>query len=452
MDPNTVSGPGLISSLEAMIQASVTAILDRRLGRASDSLDAQIQTAVAAAIDKRLGPAVGSLGNRMTSLIEQRLGSAVSSLNFRVNTAVTAALEQRLGPAGGALTAQITFTAAPFAILPSVSPLKAQVLGEVNRAKETETCPAEEELGEMHLMGKGGSIEKEQPTQKQGQKNGGPPEGEQPAQKQSPAKQSLDNGPTEKEQPAQKQNATGPEASTTFPEAGDEMLRLTAVSTKSNETASEETADTHSATSKSAVYPLFADDSSKSEAGSVAVLTAKVNAKTGEPSSSVDKPSAKRKANQKDEANKADDRGETESSSSEDNIEKPKRKRAKVKLDPPGYTQGPSLKFRRVSPKLTACAKNRGYPRVIDLKNFTESSNKQNLTMADVVATVLFNYDPLSLYAFTDMDNYPTFHFIRKESNRKLRNFAIERCRESYGVIVKVNTFQQVVGRAKLMQ
>ncbi|CAD6577448.1 MAG: hypothetical protein ASARMPREDX12_008352 [Alectoria sarmentosa] len=454
MDPNAASGPGLISSLEAMIQASVTAILDSRLGPASDSLDAQIQTAVTAALDKRLGPTIGSLGNRMTSLIEQRLGSAVSSLNYRVNTAVTAALEQRLGPAGGTLTAQITFTAAPYPILPSVCPPSAQALGELNRAKDTETCSAKEQLGKVQQMGSGGSIEKEQPSQKQGQKKGGPSEIELPAQKQSPAKQSLDNGPTEKEQPTQKQKATGPETSTTSPETGDEVLQHTAVSTKSNETASKETADTHSTTSESAVYPLFTDGSSRGKAGPGAVLTAKANAKTGGPSSSADKTLAKRKANKKDEANKADDTGETESSSSEDDgdKEKPKRKRAKVKLDPPGYTQGPSLKFRRVSPKLTACAKNRGWPRVIDLKNFTEASNKQNLTMADVVATVLFNYDPLSLYAFTDMDNYPTFHFIRKESNRKLRNFVIERCRESYGVIVKVTTFQQAIGRTKLMQ
>ena len=90
------------------------------------------------------------------------------------------------------------------------------------------------------------------------------------------------------------------------------------------------------------------------------------------------------------------------------------KERAKVELDPPGFTDGPPIKFRRVSPKLTACAKSRGFPRVIDLKNFTAASNKQNLTilMADVVATVLFHYDSLSLSAFMDMDNYPTFHFV----------------------------------------
>lgn len=93
MDPNAASAPGLISSLEAMIQASVTTILDRRLCPVGDTLDAQIQTDVAAALGKRLGPAVGSLGNRMTLVVQQRLGSAVNLLNYRVNTPVVAALE-----------------------------------------------------------------------------------------------------------------------------------------------------------------------------------------------------------------------------------------------------------------------------------------------------------------------------------------------------------------------
>ena len=47
--------------------------------------------------------------------------------------------------------------------------------------------------------------------------------------------------------------------------------------------------------------------------------------------------------------------------------------------------------------------------------------------MADVVATVLFNYDPLSLHAFMDLDMYPTFRFVRKERDRKAKNFVIER-------------------------
>lgn len=417
MDPNAASAPSLISSLEAMIQASITAVLDRRLGPAGDTLDAQIQAAVTAALDKRLGPAVGSLGNRMTSLIEQRLGNAVSTLNFRVNTSVTSALEQRLGPVGGTLTAQITFTAAPLPVLSSVPPPKAQALGEVNGTKETNgTSLAEEELAKAQPMGH--------------------------------------DGCKEKEHSAPKQNATGPEASrSASPDSGDELSVTPALPEKSNESKRQETAAIHSEISKSALHPLFTNGTSISKAGPSVVLTAKLNAKTGGPSSSTDKTPAKRKANHKDEANKADETGESESSSSdeESDNEKPKRKRAKVKLDPPGYTDGPSLKFRRVSPKLTACAKNRGYPRVIDLKCFTEASNKQNLTMADVVATVLFNYDPMSLYAFMDMDQFPTFHFIRKESDRKLRNFVIERRRESYGVVVKVVAFLQTVGRTKLM-
>ena len=431
MDP-AASAPGLITSLEAMIQASVTSILDRRLGPASGTLDAQIQTAIASALDKRLGPEVGSLGNRMTSLVEQRLANAVSTLNFRVNTAVTAALEQRLGPVGSALTAQIIFAAAPLTVLSSVAPPKAQVSDMANKTKETNvTSQAEEELGKAQPLGNGAITEKEQP-----------------AREQSPAKQLLKSRPTEKEQPAQKQNATEQEASnTTSSESGAEITLATAVSGESNKSTSNETSATPSDASKGAVYPLFADGPSTGKAGSSVVLAAKPNAKTTGPSFGADKSPAKRKASQKDEGNKTDDTGESEFSSSEESDkQKPKRKRAKIKLDPPGYTNGPAIKFRRVSPKLTASAKNRGYPRVIDLEGFTRASNKQNLTMADVVATVLFNYDPLCIPAFMDTDQYPTFHFVRKESDRKVRTFVIERRRERYGVVVKVCNLELILG------
>lgn len=442
MDPNAAPVPGLISSLEAMIQASVTSVLDRRLGLAGGDLDTQIQTAVAAALDRRLGPAVGSLGNRMTSLVEQRLGSAVSTLNFRVNKSVTAALEQRLGPAGSALTAQITFTAAaPPSVLASAALPKVQVSGLMNGTKETNrACPIEEELGGTQPIRSGASTGYEQPTQEQGQDNSGQ-EKEQPAQKLSPAKPPSDTGPIEKEKVAQEPNATGQEASkTTSAESGNEISLPVVMSAQSNESISKQTASSQTGASETAVYPLFTDGPSKSNAGLSAVHTAKPGSKTTEPSIGANKNPAKRKTNQTDEGKKANDTGESDSSQSEEEVDsgKRKRKRAKVKLDPPGYTNGPPIKFRRVSPKLTACAKSRGYPRVIDLKSFTEASNKQSLTMADVVATVLFNYDPLSLHAFMDIDTHPRFHFIRKESNRKARNFVIERRRESYGVVVEV--------------
>ena len=441
MDPNAAPVPGLISSLEAMIQASVTSVLDHRLGLAGGDLDTQIQTAVAAALDKRLGPAVGSLGNRMTSLVEQRLGSAVNTLYFRVNKSVTAALEQRLGPAGSAMTAQITFTATHPPVLASVGPPKVQASGLVNGTKGTKrTCPTEEELGRTQPIGNDASMEKEQPTQEQGQTDGGQ-EKEQPAQKLSPAKLPSEIGPIEKEMPAQEQNATGQEVSkTTSAESGNEVSLSANISAQSNESISKQTASSQNGASETGVYPLFTDGASRSKASLSAVHTAKPGSKTTGPSIGTDKNSAKRKPNQTDEGNKAIDTDESDSSPSEEEVDsgKRKRKRAKVKLDPPGYTNGPPIKFRRVSPKLTACAKSRGYPRVIDLKSFTEASNKQSLTMADVVATVLFNYDPLSLHAFMDTDTFPTFYFARKESNRKARKFVIERRRESYGVVVEV--------------
>lgn len=417
MDPNAASAPSLISSLELMIQASVKSALDGRLGPAPDTLDAQVQAAVAAALDKRLGPAVGSLGNRVTSLIEQRLGNAVSIVNHRVERSVTAALEQRLGPAGNSLTAQITFTPAPFAERLSAPQSKDRVLGEGAVTKETNaTYPAVEQLAIVQPVDSRGSKEKEEPTQKR--------------------------------------NATEFEASKTLtPNSVHELSVYAAASDKGNEPTIKKTRTPKSGTHKGAIYPLFVDSAPKRKTGISDSLIATLSPRSPKPFSSAVGDLAKRKANKKDEANKADDPSELEilPLEEESEYEKPKRKRPKVKLEPPGYTNGPSIKFRRVSPNLTACAKNRGFPRVIELKDFSEASNKENLTMADVVATVLYQYDPRSLAAFIDKDNYPTFHFIRKESDRKARNFVIERRRESYGGVVEVSGVQLVVQRMKLI-
>ena len=417
MDPNAASAPSLISSLELMIQASVNSALDRRLGPAPDTLDAQVQAAVAAALDKRLGPAVGSLGNRVTSLIEQRLGNAVSIVNHRVEKSVTAALEDRLGPAGSALTAQITFTPAPFSEMLSTPQSKARALGEGPVTKETNAnYPAVEQLANVQPVGNRGPKEKEKLTEK------------------------LDTNELE----ASKMPT---------PDSVDELSVHAATSDNGDEPTIIKSRTTKSGTHKGAVYPLFVDSASKRKSGTGDSLTAEPSPRNLKLFSSVDANLAKGKTNQRDEANNVDDLSESGSLPSEEESEKekPKRKRPKVKLDPPGYTNGPAIKFRRVSPKLTISAKCRGLPRVIELRDFSEASNKANLTMADVVATVLFEYDPRSLEAFIDKDNYPTFHFIRKESDRKARNLVIERHRESYGGVVKVSGVQLVVHRMELI-
>lgn len=119
---------------------------------------------------------------------------------------------------------------------------------------------------------------------------------------------------------------------------------------------------THSGASKNALYPLIVNDSSKSNAYSEIVFTAKPNKKTGGSPNGADRNSAKWMANQKGGTNKADDTGVSESLSSEEKSDnkRPTINRAKVKIDPPGYTNGPSVRFWRGSPKLTACAKSRG--------------------------------------------------------------------------------------------
>ena len=412
MDQNAASAPGLISSLEAMIEASVASIFDRRLGLTADTLYSQVEAAVAAAVDKRLRLEAGSLYNRMTSLIDQRLGNAVGTLNYRVDKSVTAALEQRLGPAGSALDAQITFTAVPFSTLPSVPPPNAQALRGANGGKESnKICPTEEELATGKITSSGNPIEQEQPTEKQ---------------------------------------SVGESEASQMPlDPGHVISTSTATAGEGNERTSKETDVPKTGASEYAVYSIFAGNASNAKADTGITITAKPNEIVEEPSSTTDKAPTKRKANQRGEAKKANNLGNSETSSSEeeesDNEQakpKRKRKRPKVKLDPPGFNKGPMIKFRRVSPKLTASTKCRGHPRVVDLKSFSEASNKQNFTMADVIATVLFNYDPMSLYAFMDTDMFPAFQFVRKEKSREAKNFVIEKSRTPYGVLVKASAIQ----------
>lgn len=122
----------------------------------------------------------------------------------------------------------------------------------------------------------------------------------------------------------------------------------------------------------------------------------------------------------------------------DENEAPPKKKRAKV--NPPGYTEGPSIRFLKVCSQLTARTKGgRGHPRVVDLESFTKHSNKQTFTMADIVATILWNHKPESLKAFLDIE--PSFSFVRKEGDKKRRNFAIERREEGSGTMVTVSGF-----------
>ena len=447
MDPNTAPAPDFVTSLEAMIQTSSNAILDRRLGPASDNLDARIEAAIAAALDKRLGPEVGSLGNRMTSLVEQRLANAVESLNDRVTSSVAVALEQRLGPAGGALRAQITFTSAPFPALPSATPPKAQALGDVDGAKETKGTCLSEELEQAQSEGNRTFAEEEPSRQKQSPDNTRPLLQERSADDAILTKQTGDTGATGNEQPAQKQNANVSETSqTACSESAPESAPPPALSERwKHVLTSKETATIRSDGSKSTASQPVADGLRKSKAFPRVLLEAKPDSKTAGQSSSLADTPTKRKANQKEQVSEADNTGDLEASSLEeenDSNGEPINKRARFKLDPPGYTEGPPIQFR--SNVHTECGQKHGYPRIVNLDSFTEASNKEDLTMADVVATFLFNYDPLSLDAFMDTDKFPDFELFRSESGRNTRHFVIQRRREPSGITVKVFNLHQI--------
>lgn len=107
--------------------------------------------------------------------------------------------------------------------------------------------------------------------------------------------------------------------------------------------------------------------------------------------------------------------------------EKGSSQKKRLTVNPPGYTDGPLVQFRKDCSQSTATRGRRGYPRVVDLNSFEDESNKQYFTMADTVATILWSHGPETFAAFFDIEDKATFSFVRKENEKKRRNFAIER-------------------------
>ncbi|KAL9638625.1 MAG: hypothetical protein Q9164_001432 [Protoblastenia rupestris] len=104
----------------------------------------------------------------------------------------------------------------------------------------------------------------------------------------------------------------------------------------------------------------------------------------------------------------------------------PSPKKPKKKKDPSGFSDGPPMKFAQVTPRLPA-SRGRGYPRIVDLEVFDKSTDKQMLTMADIVATILWNHSKTAFDKFLAVNIRPNFSFIRREKNGKDKNFVIQR-------------------------
>lgn len=107
----------------------------------------------------------------------------------------------------------------------------------------------------------------------------------------------------------------------------------------------------------------------------------------------------------------------------------------------PGWKTGSLVPFLKVCDQLSRDPKQRGYPKVVDLANFTVNNNMANFTMADVVATVLCFHNLQTLQMFLDSKNNPSFNFIRKELVSKKRNFVIEKI--AIGLESKVTVSQR---------
>ncbi|KAK3173682.1 hypothetical protein OEA41_007014 [Lepraria neglecta] len=85
------------------------------------------------------------------------------------------------------------------------------------------------------------------------------------------------------------------------------------------------------------------------------------------------------------------------------------------RTDRPGYTDSPPIMLLRITDRGVAYA--RGWTRLVDIDHFTAHSNKAELIMAEIVATVLYNHHPYTLDAFLNMETRPNFSFTRKDES-----------------------------------
>ena len=112
MDRSPTPAPSLISSLEAMIQASVAAALQHQLAPVNKPLNTQMEEAVTAVLDRQLDPLRDSLNAQIEATVDaaldRRLSTMSGTLDTRFRPLVDAARERRLGPVGSPLNALIT--------------------------------------------------------------------------------------------------------------------------------------------------------------------------------------------------------------------------------------------------------------------------------------------------------------------------------------------------------
>ncbi len=135
MDRAKAPSPGLMSSLEAMIDKSVSAALDRRLGPARDPLSVQVDAAIASALDRRLG-------------------LAGVDLDSHIEVSVARPVGRKFGPHGSVVDAQVVFGARqPLQDLPLEDELATAQLGhsdDSNRGYAINKVHAKKEVLSVH--------------------------------------------------------------------------------------------------------------------------------------------------------------------------------------------------------------------------------------------------------------------------------------------------------------
>ena len=410
MDYKNAQGPDLIMSLEAMIEASVNAALDRRLGAASDAPRTYIEKAVTASFDQRLGPDCVNLRNQIglsvTAAVDQRLGLFGSTLQAQISLGLPTTPNfqhphQRNALASEDYETDRSITQAYQSISgqdPSTAPI---VKGELNDINEFRVLEGSEDIPkveeDLEMMTQDQSTYVPASKEVSGEKNNG---------------NTSEGIPPLIKNPTTEIIRTADHVHVVQENSNDEVSRDENVEVKGNESSTDEMSfkfnaerdpDPGGEEEIEEEGALFVDESEvlsevhtpkalpdenprKRRTAEPEVSTTRFMEAENQPFTDTSEPlkkirrahaAAELRRSAVEDANTSNSiNHRTESAADVDDTgppeSEPRKKRPRWHADSPGYSQGPCVKYMKVCDLLTAINNLRGYPRVVNLEYFTK--------------------------------------------------------------------------------
>ena len=414
--------PGLISSLEGMIEDAIESPLTRRFGSSTGPNIVQTEAVVDAAL-------------------ESRLGQDSSKLKAQIDASISTALNQRIGPIGSVMKAHISFG------LP-------QTLNDecVCQGARSATIPGPEPDLEMKVEpeSEGGTPQVEAEGTAGDSKGG----------ILNDSNLTTEHGTIQERLSVSRASYEWPKQATNESNAGDRdydsdsnwevtKAHSRGIAIESQE-AEEMEEDGEEDSEEEEEESLFVSPTDLQKAGSVPGSSRKRKMAEAEINTTEFQPMASQRLHYPGSSisTESDDLQATHQSRIQEQVAStsnpgqgngPEKHTTTKKYERwssccPEYTSGPLIKYSKVCKQLTANQKSRNRPKVVDLSTFTNDSNKSSFTMADAVVTVLWKHSPGTLEAF--LQNKSAFKFLRRGCEGRMQDLVIEKDKGASSVIL----------------